>query len=76
MNVDSSLKAPSGKTLTRRLVESGINYEAHLTNRNSEPSGSSAVACNECGIPAGKYQRSPGPCESVVEVQSNFVKSS
>jgi len=29
------------------------------TNKNSEPSGRSAVACSECGIPGGKYHKSP-----------------
>lgn len=34
------------------------------TKRNSEPSSSSPVAWREWGIPAGKNQRSPGPCPS------------
>ncbi len=61
-NVESSLNVPSLKTFTharechfsRRVGKIKIR-----TSRNSLPSESSSVACSECGMPGGKYQRSP-----------------
>ncbi len=41
------------------MLEKREAGEKKRTRRNSAPSGSSAVACSECGTPAGKYQRSP-----------------
>ena len=46
--VESSLKSPSSKTCQRRYFSPFINMiPTLLTNKNSVPSGSSLVACNE-----------------------------
>ena len=56
----SSLKLPSSKTCKIQFsLKIGLLYRILRTSMNSVPSGSSFVACKECGIPGGKYQRSP-----------------
>lgn len=48
------------------------NMNHQQTRINSVPSGSSFVACRAWGMPAGKYQRSPGPWNFLWE--SNSIK--
>lgn len=43
-----------------------------FTKRNSAPSGLSDVAWRECGIPGGKYHKSPAP---YIEHVSSFSES-
>ena len=46
----------------RRKVSSSENEPLSKMRRNSAPSGDVSFAWMECGLPAGKYHRSPSDC--------------